>query len=112
MPQPKLDTASEGPPLSTVAYLLMPVAGFPEGMAEFSYEHPTRLEACRFETIHALVPANWQGPRIVLRQAGPGSDAGECSLIRQIPSASAKHAYRSDRAQEAGQKPRTARSRH
>ena len=46
-------------------YLLLPVKGFPKGSVEFSYQHPARLDACRFETVDALVPALWQKPCIV-----------------------------------------------
>jgi DNA invertase Pin-like site-specific DNA recombinase len=52
-------------------YLLMPVTGFPKGMVEFSYEHPTRLAACRFETIDELVPALWKKPRILFAPGRP-----------------------------------------
>ena len=68
-------------------YLLLPVAGFPKGIVEFSYEHPARLEACRFQTIHALVPAIWQRPRIVFAPGRPRKVTETASLIRQIPKA-------------------------
>ena len=54
-------------------YLLLPVAGFPKGHAEFSYEHPGRLEACQFETVEALVPAIWEKPRIIFARGRPKS---------------------------------------
>jgi hypothetical protein len=55
----------------TLDYLLMPVAGFPKQSIEFSFEHPARLEACRFETLEALIPAMWQKPRIVFGRGRP-----------------------------------------
>lgn len=70
-------------------YLLMPVAGFPKGMVEFSYEHPTRFNACRFESVHALVPALRQTPRIVFAPGRPKKGSSEsASFIRQITKAS------------------------
>ena len=56
---------------SLLDYLLMPVAGFPKGMVEFSYEHPARLEACRFESVESLTPALWQEPRIKFGRGRP-----------------------------------------
>ena len=53
-------------------YILLPIAGFPKQMVEFSYEHPTRLEACRFETIDGLISALWEKPRIIFGRGRPG----------------------------------------
>lgn len=52
-------------------YLLLPVAGFPKQSVEFSFEHPGRLEACRFETTAALTVALWQAPRITFGRGRP-----------------------------------------
>ncbi len=52
-------------------HMLLPVAGFPKQMVEFSYEHPTRLEACRFETIDGLISALWEKPRIIFGRGRP-----------------------------------------
>lgn len=63
----RMDLASA----KVIDYLLLPVAGFPKGVADFSYEHPARLDACRFDTVEALLAALSQKPRITFARGRP-----------------------------------------
>jgi hypothetical protein len=54
-----------------IDYVLLPVAGFPKQRVEFSCQHQARLEACRFDTVDALIAALSQKSRITFGRGRP-----------------------------------------